>query len=80
MMIAGKTPIIATSNGTTAAQHEGNATVQAVTLWQAFQSFFNTNGASVESTTNVGLVRRFVAALIQGHRRILSLATVRWGS
>lgn len=87
MMIAGKTPSVATSNGTTAIQQGGNSTVHALTFWQAFQSFFHPDGASVTESVsagmvnpNAGVVKRVLAALVRLHYRILSLATIRWSS
>jgi hypothetical protein len=87
MMVAGRTPVVANPNGTTVIQHEGNAAAQALSFWQIFQSFFDSNSASVaEQTTagmtetNAGIVRRVFAALFRQHRRILSLATIRWSA
>lgn len=87
MMVAGRTPVVANANGTTVIQHQGNATAQALSFWQIFQSFFDSNSASVaEQTTagmtetNAGIVRRGFAALFRLHHRILSLATIRWSA
>lgn len=87
MMVAGRTPVVTNSNGTTAIQHEGNATVQALSFWQVFQSFFDSNSPSVAepttagmADTNAGIVRRIFGALFHVHHRVLSLATIRWST